>query len=182
VRVAQALCVVSLFACGPAEPAPAGSEVSAAPAAPAAPGSAAAELVPEKLDVKAEPAIYDVEADGQALFDQALTRAREQNRRVLVTIGGNWCVWCHKLHMLFRRDPAIGARLERSFVELKLDTVAHESLVARLAPDPKDGVPYLFVLAPTGEVLARQETGSLELGPRHDPAKVLAFLDAHAGA
>lgn len=143
---------------------------------------AAAEMVPEKLDVKAEPEIYDVKADGDTMFEQALTQAREQNKRVLVTIGGNWCVWCHKLHLLFRRDPAIRARLERSFVELKLDTVAHESIVTRLAPNPKDGVPYLFVLAATGEVLARQETGSLELGPRHDPAKVLAFLEAQAGA
>ncbi|MBK9752478.1 MAG: thioredoxin family protein [Nannocystis sp.] len=45
------------------------------------------------------------------LFEQALAQAREQNKRVLVTIGGNWCSWCHKLHLLFRRDPAIGARL-----------------------------------------------------------------------
>lgn len=168
-RTLACLCV-ALFACGPAESTPAPVPL------------AAAELVPDKLDVAAEPAIYDEQADAQALFDQALTRAREQHKRVLVTIGGNWCVWCHKLHMLMRRDPAIAARLERSYVELRLDSAAHEAVVGRLAPDPKDGVPFLFVLAATGEVLARQETGSLELGPRHDPAKVLAFLDAHAGA
>lgn len=165
-RAVHCLSVVALFACGPATPGPV----------------AVTEPVPEKVDVKTEPEIYDVKADGQALFDQALVRARAENKRVLVTIGGNWCVWCHKLHMLFRRDPAIGARLERSYVELKLDTAAHEGVVTRLAPDPKSGVPFIFVLAPTGEVLARQETGSLELGPRHDATKVLAFLDAHAGA
>lgn len=154
------------------------SLLTAACSAPVAP----AQPVPEKVDVKAEPEIYDLKADGQVLFDEALARARREDKRVLVTIGGNWCEWCHKLHMLFRRDPAIGARLERSYVELKLDTVAHESVIARLGPDPKAGVPFLFVLAATGEVLTRQETGSLELGPRHDPAKVLAFLAANAGA
>ncbi len=180
VRVAHCICL-TLFACGPAEPAPAASMAPVTPKAATATASTA-ELVPEKLDVKAEPEIYEVEADGQALFDRALARARDENKRVLVTIGGNWCVWCHKLHMLFRRDPAIGARLERSYVEVKLDTVAHEAVITRLAPDSKAGVPFLFVLGPTGEVLTRQETGSLELGPRHDPAKVLAFLDAQAGA
>jgi hypothetical protein len=28
-----------------------------------------------------------------------------------------------------------------------------------------------------GKILVRQETGSLEAGPRHDPARVLAFLE-----
>ena len=174
-RLLHGLCALSLFACGPAEPAPAGSTTPTAP-------PVVVEPVPAKLDTKTEPEIYDVKADGQVVFDRALARARAENRRVLVTIGGNWCEWCHKLHLLFRRDPAISSRLARSYVELLLDTAAHEAVIARLAPDPKAGVPFLFVLAPSGEVLARQETGSLELGPRHDPAKVLAFLDAQAGS
>ncbi len=182
-RAVLHLSVVCLLACNSAEPAaPAPTPAAPTPAAPSPAAPSPTELVPEKLDVKTEPEIYDLKADGQALYDAALARAGAEHKRVLVTIGGNWCVWCHKLHMLFRRHPDIGARLDRSYVELKLDTVAHEAVVTRLAPPAKDGVPYLFVLSPTGEVLARQETGSLELGPRHDPVKVLAFLDAHAGA
>lgn len=167
-----------LCACGPTEPASSPTP-TATPTVTATP--TATELVPERLDVNAEPPIYDLAADGQALLDAALARARAENKRVLVTIGGNWCIWCHKLHRLFRGDPAIRARLAASYVEVLLDTVAHEAVVSKLAPDPKDGVPFLFVLASSGEVLARQETGSLEQGPRHDPAKVLALLDAHAG-
>ena len=179
-RTVLFLCVVGVVACESAGSGPAPVAAAEVPVAKVV-AAAGAELVPEKLDVKAQPEIYPVKADGQGLYDQALARAKAEKKRVLVTVGGNWCVWCHKLHMLLRGDPALAARLERSYVELLLDTVAHEAVVARLAPNPKDGVPYLFVLGPDGEVLARQETGSLEVGPRHDPAKVLAFLDAQAG-
>ena len=168
-RSTVVLSLVCLLGCG----APAAGE------APARVEAAVAEPVLEKVDVKALPKIYDEGADGAALLAAALESARAGDRRVLVTIGGNWCSWCHKLHMLFERDPAIHARLQRSFVELRLDSAAHADTIARFGAKV-DGVPFLVVLDAKGEVLARQETGSLELGPRHDPAKVLAFLDGQA--
>jgi hypothetical protein len=39
------------------------------------------------------------------------------------------------------------------------------------------GVPYLTVLDASGKKLTDQDTGSLEIGDKHDPAKVLAFLE-----
>ncbi|HJL32999.1 MAG TPA: hypothetical protein RMI62_28170, partial [Polyangiaceae bacterium LLY-WYZ-15_(1-7)] len=50
--------------------------------------------------------------------------------------------------------------------------------VARRYGDPLSrGLPCLVVLDEEGEVAHVQETGSLEVGDRHDPAKVLAFLE-----
>jgi thiol-disulfide isomerase/thioredoxin len=40
-----------------------------------------------------------------------------------------------------------------------------------------DGVPYLTILDSDGKVLTNQETGALEDGDHHDPAKVKAFLE-----
>jgi thiol-disulfide isomerase/thioredoxin len=40
----------------------------------------------------------------------------------------------------------------------------------------KEGVPYLTVLDADGKAIANQETGALEEGDHHDPAKVQAFL------
>ena len=36
--------------------------------------------------------------------------------------------------------------------------------------------PHLFVLDNTGKLLHSQDTGKLETGDRHDPAKVIPFL------
>ena len=39
-----------------------------------------------------------------------------------------------------------------------------------------NGIPYLTVLDDEGKPIANQDTGSLEDGPEHDPAKVKDFL------
>lgn len=58
------------------------------------------------------------------------------------------------------------------------DTQANQPLMVRFGAQP-DGYPYLTVLDGAGKVVTHQETGSLEDGPKHDPAKVLAFLAKH---
>jgi hypothetical protein len=42
------------------------------------------------------------------------------------------------------------------------------------------GLPVLVVLDAAGKALTTQDTGKLEEGDHHDPAKVLAFLNQWA--
>ena len=58
------------------------------------------------------------------------------------------------------------------------DTKANDPLNERFGAEIS-GYPYLTVLDANGQVVTHQETGSLEDGPNHDPAKVLAFLEQH---
>lgn len=58
------------------------------------------------------------------------------------------------------------------------DTKANEPLMKKYGTVP-NGYPYLTVLDASGKAIANQDTGSLEDGPNHDPAKVLAFLENH---
>lgn len=58
------------------------------------------------------------------------------------------------------------------------DTEANQPLMDRFGVKP-NGYPYLTVLDGAGKVVTQQETGALEDGPNHDPAKVLAFLERH---
>lgn len=58
------------------------------------------------------------------------------------------------------------------------DTKANQPLMDRFGTKP-NGYPYLTVLDGAGKVVTHQETGSLEDGPKHDPAKVMAFLEKH---
>ena len=61
------------------------------------------------------------------------------------------------------------------------DTDANQSLMERFGAEIPS-YPYLTVLDATGKTVVHQETGSLEDGPKHDPAKVLAFLEQHQAA
>ena len=58
------------------------------------------------------------------------------------------------------------------------DTDANKPLMERFDADIPS-YPYLTVLDATGKVVTHQETGALEEGDHHDPAKVLAFLEQH---
>lgn len=127
--------------------------------------------------------VYDEAADSAADVKAALARATKENRRVLVVWGANWCGWCVKLADVFKKNPEIASKLQYEYDVVKVDVGQfdkHMDLAASFGADFKStGIPFLTVLAADGKVLANQETGALELGKEHDPAKVLEFLTKH---
>jgi hypothetical protein len=69
-------------------------------------------------------------------------------------------------------------RLGDAYVQLRVDSRTGKSLATRLGA-PMPSVPFLTVLDAEGKPLVHQETGVLEQGQGHDPAKVRAFLDRY---
>lgn len=160
------------------EPSPAAetAEALAPTATSSADGAAAATAVAGESRAKREP-IYDPEADGAALIAAALERARAEHKHVLIEWGGNWCGWCYKLHDVFTTDETVGPIVSEEFELVLLDQGANRALMEGYGgKDRQYAFPHLTVLDAAGNVLANQETGSLEVGPRHDPVKVAEFL------
>ena len=140
----------------------------------------AEEVIPES--VKSVPAkkgrepIYNEMADARADIKAALERAAYSHKRVLVKFGGNWCGWCFKLHDLFHANAEIAALLRSEYELVLVDVNNNRDILQEYDPGGQHGYPWLTVLDSTGKVLVNQDTGSLEIGPKHDPDKVLAFL------
>ena len=132
----------------------------------------------------AKIAIYDENADASADIAAALARAKDNNRRVLIQWGANWCVWCVRLHELAKKDAKIARTLKYEYDVVLVDIgdwKKNMELAAKYGADLKgSGVPYLTVLDATGKPLANQDTGALEDKPKnaHDPARVLEFLQS----
>ncbi|MEM6956723.1 MAG: thioredoxin family protein [Myxococcota bacterium] len=123
---------------------------------------------------------YDENADADAEIRAALERAGE-DKRVLLMFGANWCPWCRRLEHVFRNNVDVSAKLRESFEVVHVNTGARGTGVnaavnERYGNPLQHGLPVLVVLDGRGEVVRMQETGSLESGDRHDPARVLAFL------
>jgi thiol-disulfide isomerase/thioredoxin len=159
--------------------------VRAAAQQPTAPPVGPAAAVDAKPAVAREkPAdIYDEGADAKAQIAAALGRAKQENRRVLVQWGANWCGWCHQLHELCAANAEIKSKLLYEYDVVLADIGKWDKnmdLAASYGAELKaNGVPYLTVLAADGSVVTNHDSGSLERGPGqpgHDPAKVLAFL------
>lgn len=122
--------------------------------------------------------IYDTKADGTRQINNALALAKKTNKRVLLQFGANWCVWCHKLHLLFQVDKPIAKELKASYVLVLIDVNKdHNKNVDAAYHNPtRLGLPALVVLDADGHQLTTKDTGELEEGDHHSPEKVLDFL------
>jgi len=53
--------------------------------------------------------------------DEALARARDQNKPILLSIGYSACHWCHVMAHESFEDPAVAAVMNEHFVNIKVD-------------------------------------------------------------
>lgn len=126
--------------------------------------------------------IYDPTADALVDIAVALDTAKGTNKNVLLMFGANWCVWCHRLHAAFAKDQQVAVGLARDYVLVMIDVNTRKGEQRNTAANEKYGdpirfgLPVLVVLAADGRQLTTQETGALEEGSGHSPAKILAFL------
>jgi len=128
------------------------------------------------------PAIYDVSADGKKQIAAAVAKANKENKRVLLQLGANWCPWCHRLHQLFRTDPAIAASLKQNYIVtlIDVDKEHNADVVEQYEKPTRHGLPVIVVLDSKGKRLTTQDTSKLEEGDHYDTKQVLAFLDKWA--
>jgi thiol-disulfide isomerase/thioredoxin len=154
-------------------------------AATPAPAPAATEApAPAPAAKPSLPPVYDEAADAKADVAAAVAKAKKEKKRVLVTLGGNWCGWCRALDRTFTQDGKVAAELAKAYVPVKVDVgkmTKNLDLAASWGADPKKGVPLIVVLDGKGKAVKVQETDVFEAGKGHDPEKVVAFLKANAG-
>lgn len=121
---------------------------------------------------------YDPARDPAADLRQAISEAQASGRRILLEVGGEWCVWCHYLERFLADHPDLRRRWNEGFVTVKVNYSDENPNEAFLARFPKvDGYPHLFVLDRDGALLHSQNTGDLEEGRSYSPQAVQAFLE-----
>ena len=127
----------------------------------------------------AKAPIYDESADGSKQIAEALALAGKDGKRVLLQFGANWCGWCHKLHSLYQTDKDIAARLKSDYVVVMIDVNKdhNKEIDAKYGHPTQHGLPVIVILDADGKQLTTKDSGELEEGDHHSPAKVLAFLE-----
>ncbi len=125
---------------------------------------------------------FDPARDAAQDVAAAVAQAKAARKRVLVDVGGEWCVWCHYLDAFFEHDAEARDLRDARYVVVKVNWSPENKNAALLSRWPKvPGYPHLFVLDGEGKLLRSQPTDVLEKGRGYDRNKVIAFLKRYAG-
>ena len=89
--------------------------------------------------------------------DAAFALARELDRPILLSIGADWCHWCHVMDRETYAEPTIAAFINDHFVPIKVDRDEHPDVDTRYqgAAQALDtaGWPLTLFLAPDGRLV-----------------------------
>jgi len=163
-----ALCAGLLAACGPQADDP---EASGPP------------QIPEGSVVTAPAEPYDVNADARAALDAAFARAAENDKRVLVKFGGNWCPDCRILAGMMEL-PVFADMLEEHYEVVAIDVGRYDrnqDLVERLGfSEGLEGVPTVMIVTADGAVVNAGAATEWRTARERDPQEALDYFHRYA--
>lgn len=120
--------------------------------------------------------IFDARRDPAADLQLALAAAKERHRRVLVMVGGDWCVWCFLLDRHFREDPEAARLFYEGFEVLRVYYGDDNPNKAFLAGFPDfEMFPHFFVVETDGRVLASVTADVLIADAKYQTSLIRSF-------
>jgi len=123
--------------------------------------------------------LYPASADANNEIAEAVRKATEMQKRVLVVFGGNWCYDCHVLDEAFH-SPEISPTVDKYFevVHVDIGQMDKNLEIAKKYDVPLDrGVPAIAVLERDGKLLFSQKRGEFEAARSMAPEDILDFLN-----
>jgi len=122
---------------------------------------------------------YDPRRDPDKDLAMAEASATESHKRILMDVGGDWCVWCRRLDEFFANNADLRSVRDANFVLLKVNMSAQNENYTFLHRFPEiPGYPFLFVLDENGKVVTTENPSDLENGSGYDAGRVKKFLSS----
>lgn len=107
----------------------------------------------------------------------AVDNATKTNKRIILDVGGEWCIWCHRIDAFMRDTEEVKSLIEENFIIVKVNYSKENKNEKFLSQYPAiEGYPHFFVLDSDGKLLHSQSTGDLEKDKDYDKEKFIFFL------
>lgn len=120
---------------------------------------------------------FDPSRDPFIDLKEAVVVAKKENKNILLDVGGEWCIWCHRLDEFIAKDEEINRSMKNAFVIVKVNFSKENKNEKFLSQYPKiPGYPHFIILNKSGKYLASQDTGELENDKSYSKQKMLDFI------
>ncbi len=124
----------------------------------------------------AQPVVAAVLPVADSALAAALDLARQQDKRVLVHLGGPGCGWCRQLEGFLAQADSV---LAKDYVVLDLTPERQtgvEALVARFRPSGSGGIPWMVILDNGGRSLVTSDGPAGNIGYPVEAAEIDHFM------
>jgi thiol:disulfide interchange protein len=137
---------------------------------------------PSTLPNSALVDVYDPARDPAEDLKRAIPIAQKENKRIILELGGDWCIWCRHMDDFYAAHRDLLQFRVDHYVLVKVN-VSEENMNAEfLSQFPEAaGYPHIYVLDSDGTFLHSQDTAELEDGADSYILEVfMAFLQKWA--
>lgn len=126
--------------------------------------------------------VYDPARDPAEDLKQAIPIAQNENKRIMLELGGDWCVWCKYMDEFYATHSDILQFRMDHYVLVKVNVSEENWNEEFLSQFPKaPGYPHIYILDSAGTLLHSQDTVELEDGAAsYVPEVFMAFLQKWA--
>ncbi len=136
-----------------------------------------ADVATEKTGAPIEREKFDPAKDPAADLAKAVEQATAENKRIILDIGGEWCVWCRYMDRFIILNPSLSALKKKNFIWVKVNMSEENENKTFLSAYPAiSGYPHFFVLDEKGKLLQSQSTDVLESDKTYSLEKFTAFF------
>ncbi len=120
---------------------------------------------------------YDATRDPVKDLQAAIALATKTHKKILLEVGGDWCVYCNIMDQTFDSHPQLEQFRDQNYVTVKVNYSKENPNEAFLSKFPKiPEYPHFFVLDSQGVLLRSQATHPFEHGRKYNAGKIDAFL------
>lgn len=126
--------------------------------------------------------LYDPARDPADDLAQAIVVAQKENKRIMLELGGDWCIWCKYMDDFYKSHLDILQTRAENYVLVKINVSEENANIEFLSQFPEAaGYPHIYILESDGTFLHSQNTADLEDGAdSYVPEVFMAFLQEWA--
>jgi thiol:disulfide interchange protein len=123
--------------------------------------------------------LYDPEANATLEIESLIKQANQENKHIILQVGGNWCGWCYLFHDFIKENEELNKIVEDNYLLYHLNYSKENKNTALLAKyqfPQRFGFPVLLILNQEGSLIHTQNSALLEEGKGYDLKKVKEFF------